>query len=459
MVRFRSSRWLLVVFGIAVGAVLGSLVAERGPPPSGHPAFEPQAADPDPTTLVVVHSLTGRTALVGHELAAMFGARVVRIGLELPGPGGDPVEGPTERAAAIPTEGVTRLFLGFPIWGLRPPDPVLDGVSRMDLAGRRVVPFFTYLHAFDPASLDRLKSVVVARGGTWAESIGLRIPAAATPRGILRAVHRAVRGRTDLWPSETPGLPSCRPDESGREMCHVTGGPVWLGDFGSEAAPDGYPAPRIVSVAGFDLDRTETTVLEYRRCVDAGFCPRLEGLEGSFCRTLTQAGEDVPIPCASFEAALAYCRWRGMRLPTEAEWIRAARGSTAHTFPWGDAPPSSQGPLRGNFGEKPGHGFPEYSLVPESADWPVDGFPGLAPPCRFPDGAGPWGICDLAGNLAEWTTLGRSESGPPVLKGGAWLSGDPWSLAVGSRASLSLEDPGLAFGFYLSGFRCVRPVR
>ncbi len=453
---FSSSRWTFVAFGVAVGAIVGSLVARFALPPAMHPAHE--AAEPDPTTLVVFHSLTGRTAVVGQELAAMFGARVVRVEARLPDPMRTATDGANHGTPTIPTEDVTRIFLGFPIWGLQPPAPVLDMVSRMDLAGRRVVPFFTYLHAFDPASLDRLKSLVVDRGGTWAEPVGLRIATAMTPPEIRRAVHRAVRGRTDLWASEEPGPSSCRLDETGPVVCHVSGGPVWLGDFGSEAAPDGYPAPRLVSVAGFDMDQTETTVLEYRRCVDARACPRLEGLERSFCRTLIEAGEDLPIPCVSFEAAQAYCRWRGMRLPTEAEWIRAARGSTAHPFPWGDDPPSSQGPLRGNFGEKPGRGFPGYSVVPESADWPVDGFRGLAPPCQFPGGGNPWGICDLAGNLAEWTTLGRSESGVPVLKGGSWLSGERWSLAVGSRVSLSLEDPGLTFGFYLSGFRCVRPV-
>lgn len=453
---FPSSRWAFVAFGIGIGAIVGYLVAgfrERSPE---HPAFEAGAADPDPTTLVVFHSLTGRTALVGHELAAMFGARAIRVSMPRPPPENAHNEPPGR--ADVPMEGVTRLFIGFPIWNLEPPEPVREMVSRMDLAGRRVVPFFTYLHAFDPASLDRLKSLVVQRGGTWVEPIGLRISAAMTPPEVRRAVHQAVRGRPDLWASEDPGPPSCRPDGSGRVLCRVSGGPVWLGDFGSEAAPDGYPAPRFASVAAFDMDQTETTVSEYRRCMDARACPRLEGLERSFCRTLIEAGEDLPIPCVSFEAAQAYCRWRGMRLPTEAEWIRAARGSTAHPFPWGDDLPSSQGPLRGNFGEKPGRGLPGYSVVPESADWPVDGFRGLAPPCRFPGGGNPWGLCDLAGNVAEWTTLGCSESGQPVLKGGSWLSGERWSLAVGSRVSMSLEEPGLAFGFMLSGFRCVRPV-
>ncbi len=456
--RLRSSPRVFVVFGIGVGAITGYLAAELRTRSPGHPAFEAEAADPDPATLVLVHSLTGRTALVGRELAAMFGARQVRVHLELPDPSGTPVETPRHGSPVVPTEGVTRIFLGFPIWGLQPPAPVLDLVSRMDLAGRRVVPFFTYLHAFDPASFDRLKSLVVERGGTWADPIGTRVATATTPRGILRAVHEAVRGRTDLWPSDAPGPPSCRPDGSGHEVCRVTGGPVWLGDFGSEAAPDGYPPPRLVSVPGFDMDRTEVTVSQYRRCVEAGACPHLERLEGSFCRTLLEAGEDLPIPCVSFEAALAYCRWRGKRLPIEAEWIRAARGSTARAFPWGDEPPSSRGPLRGDFGEKPGRGYPRYSVVSGSADWPTDGFPGLAPPCQFPAGSSPWGICDLAGNLAEWVTLGRSDSGPPVLKGGSWLSGEAWSLAVGSRVSMSLEDPGQAFGFFLSGFRCVRPA-
>ncbi len=455
---FCSRRWASVVIAVGIGAIAGYLLAEyRGRSP-GHPAFRADAADPDPTTLVVAFSLTGRTALVGRELAAMFGARFLQVRLELPPPDGTPEQSRPQGAPKSLGKGAKRIFLGFPIWNGQPPASVLNWVSEMDLAGRAVMPFFTYLHAFRAGSLDRLKSQVLDRGGLFLEPIGLMLEPGMTPAAVLRALHRAVKNRTDLWPSETPGPPSCRPDESGREVCRVTGGPVWLGDFGTGSAPDDYPAPRLVSVAPFEMDRTEVTVSDYERCIEAGACSHLERLQVSFCRALVGAGSGVPIPCVSFEAAKAYCRWRGMRLPTEAEWVRAARGATARSFPWGDESPRSNQPPRGNFGEKPGSGYPEYSIVPESADWPSDGTPGLAPPCSFPHDGRPWGLCDLAGNLAEWVTLGRSDSGPPVLKGGSWLSGEAWSLAVGARIALSFEDSKATFGFYMTGFRCVRTL-
>lgn len=91
---------------------------------------------------------------------------------------------------------------------------------------------------------------------------------------------------------------------------------------------------------------------------------------------------DHPVTHVVYEDCLAYCEWSGTRLPTEAEWEKAARGTDARTYPWGDTPPT---PTVCN-----------HSM-----------FVGDTTPVgRFPDAAGPYGVDDIVGNVWEWTSSG-----------------------------------------------------
>jgi formylglycine-generating enzyme required for sulfatase activity len=153
---------------------------------------------------------------------------------------------------------------------------------------------------------------------------------------------------------------------------------------------------RRVFLRAFALDRLEVSVADYRACVRAGRCDAaaLVALDPRLARP---AG---PMTGVTWDEAVAFCRAQSGRLPTEAEWEKAARGPTGRVWPWG----ASWDPLRANHGRVSAELALRY-LDPElhrDAD-SVDGHRLAAPVGAFPGGASPYGALDLAGNAAEWT--------------------------------------------------------
>lgn len=202
---------------------------------------------------------------------------------------------------------------------------------------------------------------------------------------------------------------------------------------------DEMPAHR-AQVAGFWMARTEVSVAEYSRCVAGGRCqaPAFEGGARRFERPR------YPVTRVSFDDAQRYCAFRGGRLPTEAEFERAARGLARRTYPWGDA----------YHARLANHGRSGVDRSDAS-----DGFAELAPVGSFPDGATPEGILDLAGNVAEWTAdpftsgYGAAPNSFRVVRGGSYESAAP-ELRGAARIGKSPEtrEPTL-------GFRCVWQVK
>jgi len=197
---------------------------------------------------------------------------------------------------------------------------------------------------------------------------------------------------------------------------------------------------RIDSIAAFRINRFEITNRLYRRFVEKS------GHRASYFDDHAVFGRpDHPVVGVSWEDADAFCRHYGLKLPSEQQWERAARGESGHRFAWGDAPPT---PDRTNRGTSPCCG-------PDARD----GYPATSPVGRFPAGATEEGLFDMTGNVWEWVDgwyQARQdqpvdpESKFRVLRGGAWNS-DDWKLRATYRMAYRGDFRFAANG----GFRCV----
>lgn len=165
---------------------------------------------------------------------------------------------------------------------------------------------------------------------------------------------------------------------------------------------------------------------------------------------------DHPVIHISWVDADAYCRWAGGRLPTEAEWEKAARGNDARLFPWGNDPVTGD---KANFCDF-------HCPVEEWKDASQnDGYRRTAPVGSYPAGTSPYGALDMAGNVKEWVAdwfdqdyFSRSPyENPPgpdagntrVLRGGSWMNTE-LALEVSNRRN-DFENASTDY----IGFRCV----
>jgi sulfatase modifying factor 1 len=204
-----------------------------------------------------------------------------------------------------------------------------------------------------------------------------------------------------------------------------------------ERAFENEMPPIRVRVPAFYLSRTEVTVAAYRRCVEASACtPPAFGAMSRFDRP------ELPVTFVNWQQASDYCRFRGMRLPREIEFERAARGGTRRRYPWGDL----------WNGRLANHG--RLASDPTDAS---DGFVELAPVGSFPDGRTKEGVLDLAGNVSEWMEDSYSEQlggprlvGIRVVRGGDYKTPAAWLRAAARRP----EDPTLQSSTV--GFRCAK---
>jgi formylglycine-generating enzyme required for sulfatase activity len=175
--------------------------------------------------------------------------------------------------------------------------------------------------------------------------------------------------------------------------------------FSAQCLPDLYRAEgpeRQVYLSAFSIDRVEVTVRAYRACVDAGACAP-EPLLQPDRRFIAP---DLPITSVTHTEAARYCAFRGGRLPSEAEWERAARGRDGRVFPWGNLPERDRA-NHGRFASS--EGLRAYPMLQPDE---TDGYAFLSRVGAFPHGASPDGVLDMAGNAMEWTADAYSEDPP-----------------------------------------------
>ncbi|MBN2717489.1 MAG: formylglycine-generating enzyme family protein [Deltaproteobacteria bacterium] len=169
------------------------------------------------------------------------------------------------------------------------------------------------------------------------------------------------------------------PQSAPEGMLPVPGGTFTMGLNHPRAIPDEM-TEHDVTVNPFYLDKTEVTNRAYNTCVDAGVCRRPRDIDTEKSRFEPLRffrSENRPVSGVSRLDAKTYCHWRNKRLPTEAEFERAARGDDNRLYAWGNDAPSS-----------------ERAVYASRVTKEVG---------SCPKGAGPFGHLDLAGNVWEWT--------------------------------------------------------
>ncbi len=245
------------------------------------------------------------------------------------------------------------------------------------------------------------------------------------------------------------------------DMVRVPAGEFLMGSnrkVDRSAYPPEFPQRR-VSLDAFEIDKFEVTAVQFLRFVLADGRPPLVDWKydgGNF----QEAMADHPVMHVTWFDAEAYCRWAGKRLPTEAEWEKAARGEDGRLFPWGN---QTAGLSRANFGRTglsgPVRDRPERLLL----------YPPIISVDKYDNAVSPYGVFQLAGNVAEWvadwydpnyykSAPDRNPKGPEkgtqkAFRGGGWIDSTP-QVRVAQRNG---GDPDMKMNWL--GFRCARDVK
>lgn len=291
------------------------------------------------------------------------------------------------------------------------------------------------------------------------QSQSAEVEATATLESAVVAALTAIAPTPSPLPAPTePPTPTPEPliTESGARMIYMPGGIFQMGN--DEGDSDEKPA-HLIHVDAYFIDETEVTNGQYALCVADGACdpPALPGATFHSSYYGDSAYDDYPVIFVNWYAADNFCKWRGARLPSEAEWERAAGFDPVQAivlrYPWGDAFEGT----RLNFCDA------NCTHARRNTEYD-DGHRDTAPVGSYPDGRSPIGVYDMAGNVMEWVSdwyhhryyeeatdtnpLGPLEGDFKVIRGGSWLSAAD-EVAVTARTSF---DPMVARANL--GFRC-----
>ncbi len=247
-------------------------------------------------------------------------------------------------------------------------------------------------------------------------------------------------------PSLTPGkeaatstatlLPLALSDSKGASMRLIPASSFVMGS--TQGSAEERPIQSLY-LNSFYIDQYEVTNALYKACVEASVCKKPTNLSSQTRPNYydDSAFDNYPVLYVTWEMARTYCEtWRGARLPSEAEWEKAARGTDARTYPWGEGIDVT----RANYGQRIGD------------TTPVD---------RYGSGKSIYGVFDMAGNVSEWVSSlyksypydandGREElfvsAGARILRGGSWSS-SPDGARSFTRAWSDPTSSGNTVGF------------
>ncbi|MBI5411518.1 MAG: SUMF1/EgtB/PvdO family nonheme iron enzyme [Nitrospirae bacterium] len=223
---------------------------------------------------------------------------------------------------------------------------------------------------------------------------------------------------------------------------------IAAGSFTRGTTVGGYDEQpeRPIHLDAFSIDRYEATNHQYRAFV-AATGHRKAAPPSRYAKNMSRmGGVNQPVAYVSWEDAEAYCRWKGKRLPTEAEWEKAMRGLDGRLWPWGN----DQNPMASNWGAA------------------KDGYEATAPVGAFKRDVSPFGVADGAGNVMEWVAdwyaedayrepVDKNPKGPDhgvyrVMRGGGYTtSGSDVRITSRSKMVPDFRDETIGFRCAISG--------
>ncbi len=245
---------------------------------------------------------------------------------------------------------------------------------------------------------------------------------------------------TSAPPTTVLGIGSTMTGKDGMTLLYVLAGEFTMGSSDSNVGNIGDEPVHKVDLDAFWIDKTEVTNAMYAQCVADGVCNDPINKSSSTHSTYygNPAFDNYPVIYVDWNMAKTYCEWAGRRLPTEAEWEKAARGTDGRKYPWGN-------------------NLPDKNLLNNNGTdtTEVD---------KYSAGASPYGVLNMAGNVVEWVAdwysdtyyasspisnpMGPSSGQYRVLRGGSWLSDNNYVRSADRSAFIPTESS------YVTGFRC-----
>ena len=311
----------------------------------------------------------------------------------------------------------------------------------------------------------------IAVGNSFATPTRAASSPTTTPVVPSNSFLTPTRAPALLTPTSTRGVPTITPvaPRAGEEralggaaMVFIPAGDFAMGSANSDGDANTDEKPQhTVSLDAFWVDKVETTNALYKKCVDAGKCARPQSSSSGIGAYYGNTRYDnYPVVLIAWNDAKNFCEWSGKRLPTEAEWEKAARGTDGRIYPWGNAWSAA----RLNFCDRNCR-FADYRDNATN-----DNFADLAPVGSFPSGASPYTAFDLAGNVSEWVADWYAENyfsvsprsnpqGPAggqdrAVRGGAWDSGRTGVRAANRERTAAPGERNESIGF-----RCAMSAR